>query len=128
MNTFADPDPDVFISEVYQLRDKLSDLRESVSTERLTTIILDTLPVEKYSKIKFQVIRDPDLSLEENITTMKIISSIILKGRRFPNGVKSRTVKVVMIAVASQQCVIVVENLRCLLFLHIITAKSRGIE
>ena len=59
----ADTDPHVFMSEIYQLRDKLSDLNEVAYTEQSTTIILDALPVEKYSAIKTQAIRYPDLSL-----------------------------------------------------------------
>ena len=42
-------DPDVFLSEVLQLRDELSDFGETVSNERLTNIILDALPGERYS-------------------------------------------------------------------------------
>ena len=38
-----------------------------VSTETLTTVILDALPSEKYSVIKQQAIRDPDLSVERMI-------------------------------------------------------------
>ena len=44
-----------------------------MSTERLTTLILDTLPAEKYSTIKNQVIRDPDLSLNEIESLMETI-------------------------------------------------------
>ena len=44
--------PDVFLSEVYQLHDEFSYLGEIVSNERLTTIILDALPEKRYSKIK----------------------------------------------------------------------------
>ena len=40
-------DSDAFLSKIYQLIDKLSDLGEVVSFERLNTIILDTLPAEK---------------------------------------------------------------------------------
>ena len=54
-------DHDVFLSEVFQLRDELSDLGEVVSNERLTTIILDALPEERYSKLKAQSIKDPRL-------------------------------------------------------------------
>ena len=42
----VDTDPDVFMSELYKLRDGLGDLDEAVSTERLTTINLDGLSVE----------------------------------------------------------------------------------
>ena len=42
----------MFLSEVLQLYDELSDLGEIVSTERLTTIILDSLPEKRYSTIK----------------------------------------------------------------------------
>ena len=64
----SDIDPDVFLSEVFQLRDELSDLGKVVSNERLATIILDALPEEMYTTIKLQSIRDPDLGLEEIIS------------------------------------------------------------
>ena len=54
-------DHDVFLSEGFQLRDELSDLGEVVSNEHLTTIILDALPEEGYSKLKVQSIKDPRL-------------------------------------------------------------------
>ena len=48
----ADTGPDVFLSEINQLRDELSDLDEMVSTEYLTsTLILEALLAEKYSII-----------------------------------------------------------------------------
>ena len=43
----ADTVSDVFLSEVYQLHDEVSDLGEVVSTEHLTTIVLDTLPAKE---------------------------------------------------------------------------------
>ena len=61
----ADTDLDVLLSKTYQLRDGFSNLDEVVSTERLTTIILDALPAERYSNIKIQATRDPGLSLED---------------------------------------------------------------
>ena len=60
-----DTDLDIFLSETNQIRDELSVLDETVSTERLTTIILDVLPAEVYSTVKLEAIRDPDLSLEQ---------------------------------------------------------------
>ena len=47
-------DPDVLLFEVFQLRDKLSDLGEAVSDERLITVILDALPEEMYSTVEMQ--------------------------------------------------------------------------
>ena len=70
----ADTDPGVFLSEVFQLRDELSALGEVASIERLTTIILDALPTEKCSTIKIQVIRGPDIGLEE----VNMIKTIII--------------------------------------------------
>ena len=61
----VDTDPDVFIPEVHQPRDELHDSDEVVYVERLTTIVLDVSPVEKYSIMKIQVNRCPDLSLNE---------------------------------------------------------------
>ena len=46
-----DIDPDVFISELFQLREELSDLDEVVSNERLTTFILDALPEVRHYTI-----------------------------------------------------------------------------
>ena len=48
----SDVDPDVFLSKVFQLRDELDDLGETVTGERLTTIILDALPEDMYSTVK----------------------------------------------------------------------------
>ena len=60
-----DTDPDVFLSEINKKRDELGVLDETVSTERLTTIILDALPAEMYSTVQLKAIRYPDLSLEQ---------------------------------------------------------------
>ena len=56
-----------------QLRDELNILDEVDSAKLLVIIILDALPFEKYSTIKFQAIGDPDFSLEE-INDIKNIS------------------------------------------------------
>ena len=58
-----DIDPDVFLSEIK--REKLGVLDEIVSTERLTTIILNTFPADMHSTVKLEAIRDLDLSLEQ---------------------------------------------------------------
>ena len=61
----------MFLSKFYQLRDKLSDLSEAVSKERLTAIILDALPEEKYFTIKVQSVGDSNLGLKEIISMIK---------------------------------------------------------
>ena len=61
----SNTDPDVFPSKVFQQRDELSGLGEVVSNERLTTIILDVLSKERYSTMKMQSTRHPDLGIEE---------------------------------------------------------------
>lgn len=61
----ADTVPDVFLSEINQIRNEFSDLDEVISTEDLTTIMLDAMPVDMYSTINFEAIRDPDLTLEQ---------------------------------------------------------------
>ena len=67
-------DPDVFVSEVFQLHDELGDLGQTVTDERLTTtIISNVLPDEMYSTVKMQSVRDSDLGLEEIIGMMKTI-------------------------------------------------------
>ena len=40
-------------------------MNEAVSTERLSTKILDAFPAEMYSTVLLEAIRDPDLSLEQ---------------------------------------------------------------
>ena len=69
----SDIDPDVFLSEVAQLRDEFNDLGEVVSDERLTAIMLDALPEKMYSTVKVKSIRDSDLELEEIISKTKTI-------------------------------------------------------
>ena len=53
----SDIDPDMFISAVFQLRCKLSDLGEIVSNQQLRTIILDALPDDMYSTTEVQSIK-----------------------------------------------------------------------
>ena len=69
----SDIDPDVFLSQVYQLRDEFGDLGEIVSNERLNTAILDALPEEMYSTVKMQSTRDLDLEIEEIISMTNTI-------------------------------------------------------
>ena len=93
----------MFLSEVFQLRDELNAFGEAVTDERLTTIILDALPEEMYSTVKIQLIRDPDLGLQEIIGMMKAIFIIHSEWSSIPKSVKSCIVKVVIIAVGSQK-------------------------
>ena len=69
----SDIDPDVFLSEVFQLRDEISDLGEAISNECLTTIIKNVPPEEMYSIIRVQSIRNPDLGLEQITSMIKTI-------------------------------------------------------
>ena len=69
----SDVDPHVFLSEVFQLRGELSNLSEVASNERLTSIILDALPEEKYSPIKVQAMTGPGLGLGEIMNMVEII-------------------------------------------------------
>ena len=66
-------DPDVLKSEINQIRDELGVFDETVSTERLTTIILDALPAEMYSIVKLGAVRDSALSLEHIQRMMRTI-------------------------------------------------------
>ena len=61
----------MFLSEVFQLRDEFNDLGETVTDERLTTIVSDALPEEMYSTVKMLPIRDPDLGFKEIIGMIK---------------------------------------------------------
>ena len=69
----SDVDPDVFLSEVFQLRGGLNDLGEAVTDERLIFIILDALPEEIYSTVNMQPIRYPELGLDKIMSTTKTI-------------------------------------------------------
>ena len=69
----SDTDPDVVLSEINQICNELGALHETISTERLTTIILDALPADMYSTVKLGAIRDPDLSLEQIQRMMRTI-------------------------------------------------------
>ena len=105
-------DPDMFLSEVFQLRDELNDLSEVVSNERFTLIILDVLPEDMYSTIKVQSTRDPHLGLEEIISIIKRSLLTIRRGQ-FPKRAKSRTVKVMIIAIMSQNEWLRISDGRC---------------
>ena len=59
----------VFLSEKNQKCNEFGVLDETVSTERLTTI-LDALSAEMYLKVELEVIGDPDLSLEQILQRM----------------------------------------------------------
>ncbi|CAM9980923.1 unnamed protein product, partial [Sphacelaria rigidula] len=63
-------DPDVFLSNIYQIKDELNNMNESVSDERLTDIIIEGL-ADDYSQIKYDAERDPDLSLSQIESTMR---------------------------------------------------------
>ena len=60
-----DTNLDVFLSDINQICNELGALDKTISTERLTIIILDALPADMYSTVKLEAIRDPDLSLEQ---------------------------------------------------------------
>ena len=99
----SDIDANVFLSEVFQLRDELDDLGETVTDERLITIILDALPEETYSTVKMLSVRDPDLGLEEIIGMMKTIFINHSERSSVPPKVKSRTVKFGVAVVSQEQ-------------------------
>ena len=105
----SDTDPDVFLSEINQIRDELGALNETTSTERLTTIILDALPVDMYSTVKLEAIRDPDLSLEQIQQMMRTIfinhseKLSVTRKIQSPIGIKGRIIRVGKLLV-SQPC------------------------
>ena len=88
-----DNDNDVFMSEVYQLRDDFRDLGEVVPTKRLTTIILNALCFETKFDHSSQASRYHYFSLE---AIQKVIKTLFIshsESRRSPKGVKSLIVK-----------------------------------
>ena len=90
----SDVDPDVFLSEVFQFRDKRNDLGEAVTDERLTTTTLDALPEEIYYTVKMQSVRDPDLGLEKTIGMMNTIFINLLERSSVPKRSKETYRKV----------------------------------
>ena len=90
----SDISPDVFLSEVFQLRDELDDLGETITDERLTTIILDALPKDMYSIAQIQSVRDPDLGFEEIISMMEMIFINYSERSSIPNTSKESYRKV----------------------------------
>ena len=54
---------DALFVAVHQLSDELSDLGELVSTERVTTIVFNALPVKKYATMKYQATKDLGITL-----------------------------------------------------------------
>ena len=75
-------DLDMFLSEIFQLRDELIDFGEAVSDERLATVILYALPEEMYSILQMRSTIDPELGFEEIISIIKTI--FINYSERFP--------------------------------------------
>lgn len=64
-----DQDPDIFVAEVYILRDELGHRGEMISEERLTDIVLEGL-TDEYDLIKFNLERYPDFIFDEIEVTM----------------------------------------------------------
>ncbi|CAM9463687.1 unnamed protein product, partial [Sphacelaria rigidula] len=63
-------DPDVFLARLFQLRDELVHIGESISDERLTDKIVEGLTSE-YRQVKYNAGRDPDLSIRDIETTLR---------------------------------------------------------
>ncbi|CAM9542979.1 unnamed protein product, partial [Sphacelaria rigidula] len=63
-------DPDVFLAQVFQLRDELVHIGEPISDERLTNIIVKDLTSE-YGQIKYNAERDPDFGIGEIESTLR---------------------------------------------------------
>ncbi|CAM9554146.1 unnamed protein product, partial [Sphacelaria rigidula] len=62
-------DPDVFLVKLFQLRDELGHIGESISDERLTDIVVEGLTSEG-DQVKYNAERDPDLSIGDIETTL----------------------------------------------------------
>ena len=98
-----DTDPDVFLSEINQMRDELGVLDETFSTEHLTIIILDALPAEMYSAVKIKAIRDLDLSLEQ---IERMMTTIFINHSERVSETKKNQSRIVGVVkmVGSQRC------------------------
>lgn len=62
--------PDVFLEQVYQLRDELVHMGEVISEERLTGMVIEGT-IGDYDQIKYNTERDPDFSIADIESTMR---------------------------------------------------------
>ena len=63
-------DPDVFINEVYYLRDELADMGEVFDDDSLLGIVLEGL-TDEYLQIKYSAEADDDFTLDRAVITMR---------------------------------------------------------
>lgn len=63
-------DPDVLLTQVYQLPDKMVYMGDAISDERLTDIIIEGL-IDHYDQIRYNGKRDPDFSVSGNEVAMR---------------------------------------------------------
>ena len=63
-------DPDVFINEVYYLRDELADMQEVFNDDSILDIVLEGL-TDEYLQIKYSAEADDDFALDRAVNTMR---------------------------------------------------------
>ena len=63
-------DPDEYLTEVFQQRDKLEHIGENLTEARILDLILEGFSNE-YESIRFAAERDPEISLNEVEITMQ---------------------------------------------------------
>ena len=63
-------DPDEFLTKIFEPRDQLVYVREPISDDRLTDIVIEGL-TDDYDRVKYDAERDPDLSISDIEVTLR---------------------------------------------------------
>ena len=71
MTMDVDQDPDAFLHDMTELRDELQLLGSPIPDDQFLNIILDCLPEQLYSGIKYEAETKEDLTLEQAVYTMR---------------------------------------------------------
>ncbi len=71
MTMDVDQDPDAFMHDMSELRDELQLLGSPIPDDQFMNIILDCLPAQLYSGIKYEAETREDLTLEQALYTMR---------------------------------------------------------
>eukprot|EP00752_Nemacystus_decipiens_P017171 g15384.t1 len=71
MTMDVDQDPDAFMHDMTELRDELTLLGSPIPDDQFMNIILDCLPEQLYSGIKYEAETKEDLTLEQALYTMR---------------------------------------------------------
>ena len=98
-------DPDVFINEVYYLRDELVDMGEVFNDDSILDIVLERL-TDGYLQIKYSAEADDDFTLDRAVITMRNMYA----NRAMRNGplrkAKGRDSAIIMVVTSTPSAVV----------------------